>query len=80
MAKVTLQVGDHFQQAWKGCTKPIHFTVLEIDREKNSLRVKCTSIDGYSHEEDWDDLHLNGSTSRERRVKMASSNTFCKVA
>jgi hypothetical protein len=58
MAKVTLQVGDHFQQAWKGCTKPIHFTVLEIDREKNSLRVKCTSIDGYSHEEDWDDLDV----------------------
>jgi hypothetical protein len=58
MAKVTLQVGDHFQQAWKGCTKPIHFTVLEIDREKNSLKVKCTSIDGYSHEEDWDDLDV----------------------
>lgn len=58
MAKVTLQVGDHFQQAWKGCTKPMHFTVLEIDREKNSLRVKCTSIDGYSHEEDWDDLDV----------------------
>lgn len=58
MEKVTLQVGDHFQQAWKGCTKPIHFTVLEIDREKNSLRVKCTSIDGYSHEEDWDDLDV----------------------
>ena len=58
MAKVTLQVGDHFQQAWNGCTKPIHFTVLEIDREKNSLRVKCTSIDGYSHEEDWDDLDV----------------------
>lgn len=70
MAKVTLQVGDHFQQAWKGCTKPIHFTVLEIDREKNSLRVKCTSIDGYSHEEDWDDLDVTEIAFETGKYKM----------
>lgn len=53
-----LQVGDCFQQAWRGCTKPIWFKVLDINREKNSLKVECHSAEGYSHEEDWDDLDV----------------------
>ena len=52
----TLQVGDTFQQAWKGCTNPMWFKVLSIDRPNNNLRVECHSINGYTHEEDWDDL------------------------
>lgn len=52
----TLQVGDSFQQAWKGCTNPMWFKVLSIDRPNNSLRVECHSINGYIHEENWDDL------------------------
>lgn len=31
------------------------FKVLSIDRLNNSLRVECHSINGYTHEEDWDD-------------------------
>ena len=58
MEKIMLQVGDVFQQAWKGCTKPMLFTVLDINREKNTLKVKCTGIEGYSHEEEWDDLDI----------------------
>lgn len=54
----TLNVGDHFQQAWPGCTKPMSFLVLDINRKKDSLKVRCTSYDGYSHEEEWDDLTL----------------------
>lgn len=52
----TLQVGDSFQQAWKGCTNPMWFKVLNIDRSNNSLRVECHNINGHTHEEDWDDL------------------------
>lgn len=52
----TLQVGDTFQQAWRGCTNPISFEVLEINREKNSLKVECTNIEGHKWIEDWDDL------------------------
>ena len=36
----------------------MHFKVLNIDREKNMLKVKCTGIEGYSHEEEWDDLDV----------------------
>ena len=54
---VTLQVGDVFQQAWKGCKNPLAFRVLSIDREKNSLRVKVIG-NGANHEEDWDDLDV----------------------
>lgn len=54
----TLQVGDTFQQAWQGCTNPMWFKVLSIDRPNNSLRVECHSINGYTHEEDWNDLDV----------------------
>ncbi len=50
----TLQVGTVFQQAWKGCTNPIFFKVLELDRERDYLRVSCTDTKGYSHEEEWE--------------------------
>lgn len=53
-----LQVGDCFQQSWKGCTKPLWFKVLDINREKNWLKVEVHSLDGYSHQEEWDDLNV----------------------
>lgn len=55
-----LQVGDCFQQTWtwKDRTKPMWFKVLDINREKNWLKVECHSVEGYSHEEDWDDLDV----------------------
>ena len=55
---MTLQVGDRFQQAWSGCTSPMFFVVLSIDRERNRLMVRCTSNDGFIHEEEWDDLDI----------------------
>ena len=58
METVKLKVGDHFRQAWRGCQKPLLFTVISIDRDKNTLRVKCTGVEGYSHEENWDDLDV----------------------
>ena len=48
-----LKVGDLFKQAWSGCTNPMHFQVLEVDRERDYLRVNCISTEGYSHEEEW---------------------------
>lgn len=56
-----LQIGDTFQQAWRGCTNPMWFIVLSIDRPNNSLRVECHDINGYVHEEDWNDLNLTES-------------------
>ena len=58
MDKVILQVGDCFQQSWVGCTKPMGFRVLSIDRQLNKIKVECHSFDGYTHEEEWDDLNL----------------------
>lgn len=57
---IVLQVGDSFQQAWKGCTKPMWFKVLDINRESNSLKVECHSIEGIFFEE-WDDLDVTES-------------------
>lgn len=48
-----LKVGDCFKQAWAGCTNPMHFQVLEVDRERDYLRVNCISTEGCSHEEEW---------------------------
>ena len=48
-----LKVGDAFKQAWLGCTNPMRFQVLEVDRERDYLRVNCINVDGYSHEEEW---------------------------
>ena len=56
MDKVKLQVGDIFQQAWKGCSHPIAFKVLDINREENSLRVRC--FGNAQWEEIWDDLDV----------------------
>lgn len=50
----TLQKGSVFQQAWKGCNKPILFKVLDLDRERDWLRVECKSVEGYSHEKEWE--------------------------
>lgn len=58
MDKVTLKVGDCFQQAWKGCNKPMWFKVLGIDRPLNKVKVECHSAEGYCHEEEWDALNL----------------------
>lgn len=71
--KVTLKVGDRFQQAWKGCVKPIWFKVLDIDRAKNTLKVNCTSFDGYSHEEEWDDLDVTENAFITGEYKMINS-------
>lgn len=51
-----LEVGSKFIQAWIGCRNPISFEVLEINREKNSLKVECTNTEGHKWIEDWDDL------------------------
>lgn len=51
-----LEVGSKFIQAWIGCKNPITFEVLEINREKNSLKVECTNTEGHKWIEDWDDL------------------------
>lgn len=51
-----LEVGSRFIQAWIGCKNPITFEVLEINREKNSLKVNCINTEGYEWIEDWDDL------------------------
>lgn len=58
MNKVYLQIGDSFQQSWKGCTNPMWFKVLDIDRDNNSIKVECHSFGGYSHIEEWDDLDV----------------------
>ena len=42
----------------EGCTKPMWFKVLSIDRHLNKVIVECHSVEGYSHEEEWDDLNL----------------------
>ena len=46
--KVTLKVGDRFQQAWKGVEKPLRFKVQAIDRENNRLRVVCYYDRGFA--------------------------------
>ena len=56
--KQTLKVGDMFQQAWRGCTKPMWFKVLSINCALNKCRVECHSHDGFMHEEEWDDLDV----------------------
>lgn len=56
--KVTLKVGDRFQQAWTGCKEPLWFKVLAIDRDSNRIRVACYSPRGYGWEETWDDLDV----------------------
>ena len=58
MAKINLKTGDRFQQAWRGNPNPMWFKVLDINREKNTLKVQCTGINGYSHEEEWNDLDV----------------------
>ena len=58
MDKVELKVGDSFQQAWRDVRKPMWFKVLSIDRHLNKVIVECHSVEGYSHEEEWDDLNL----------------------
>jgi hypothetical protein len=32
----------------------MRFQVLEVDRERDYLRVNCISTEGYSHEEEWE--------------------------
>lgn len=48
-----LKVGDVFEQGWIGVVNPMQFEVLEIDRSRDYLRVKCICCNGYSHEEEW---------------------------
>lgn len=52
-----LEVGSKFIQSWIGCKNPISFEVLEINREKNSLKVECTNTEGHKWIEDWNDLN-----------------------
>lgn len=70
MENVILKVGDTFQQAWRGCTKPMWFRVLEIQRELNKVKVECHSHDGYSHIEEWDDLNLTEAAFRIGEYKL----------
>ena len=70
MDKIELKVGDSFQQAWKGCTKPMWFKVLSIDRPLNKVRVECHLVEGYSHEEEWDDLNLTEAAFSSGEYKM----------
>ena len=79
MEKVTLKVGDVFQQAWRGCTKPMQFVVLAINREKNTLKVRCIPFEGYGHEEDWDDLDVTENSFSIGEYKLLNSNTDNKV-
>lgn len=68
---VTLQIGDIFQQAWKGCTQPMWFKVLDICREENKVTVECHSYDGtYSHDEEWDDLNITEMAFETGEYKM----------
>ena len=65
-----LKEGDKFQQAWKGCTNPMWFKVLSVDRPNNSLRVECHGINGHIHEENWDDLDVTESAFAIGEYKM----------
>lgn len=56
--KITLNVGNVFRQSWKGCTNPITFEVLSLDREHNNLKVKCSQSNRPTWEEDWNDLDI----------------------
>jgi hypothetical protein len=38
----TLRKGTVFVQSYLGCSNPTTFEVLEIDREKDYLKVNCT--------------------------------------
>jgi hypothetical protein len=31
----------------------MRFQVLEVDRERDYLKVNCISVEGHSHEEEW---------------------------
>lgn len=77
MDKVELKVGDSFQQACKGCTKPMWFKVLSIDRLLNKVRVECHSVEGYSHEEEWDDLNLTEAAFSICEYKMMNRLDTC---
>lgn len=66
-----LKVGDTFQQAWKGCTNPMWFKVISIDRPNNKLRVECHGNNDYCcHEEEWDDLDVTESAFSIGEYKM----------
>lgn len=64
-----LQVGSKFKQAYHGCKDPITFTVLEIDKERDYLKVECTGTDGYSHIEEWQG-HMDGLEFTEQCIEM----------
>ena len=64
----TLRKGTMFIQSYPGCSNPITFEVLEIDREKDYLKVNCT-CNGYSHEEEWQG-RMDGLEFTERAIDM----------
>lgn len=64
-----LKEGDKFRQAFRTST-PMSFQVLSVNRDNNKLRVLCTSFDGYSHEETWDDLDITESAFEIGEYKM----------
>lgn len=70
MSMKQLKVGDKFQQTWKGCTHPMWFKVLNIDRLNNRLLVECHGNNGYIHEEEWDDLDVTESAFTIGEYKM----------
>ena len=47
----TLRKGIAFIQSYPRCSNPITFEVLEIDRDKDYLKVNCI-CDNHSHEEE----------------------------
>ena len=71
--KVTLKVGDRFQQAWKGVEKPLRFKVQAIDRENNRLRVVCYYDRGFAWAETWDDLDVTENAFIIGEYKMINS-------
>ncbi len=50
----TIKEGTVFQQAWNGCRNPMAFKVLEVDRERDYLKVLCIDTNGFKHEEEWE--------------------------
>lgn len=70
-----LKEGDIFYQAFRTST-PMSFQVLSVDRDNNKCRVLCTSFEGHSHEETWDDLDLTEMAFGIGEYKMADLSKY----
>lgn len=63
----TLRKGTVFVQLYP-CSSPMIFEVLEIDRDKDYLKVNCI-CNGCSHEEEWQG-RINGLEATEVAIDM----------